>query len=531
MAKTPALDPAFIALVLNRLGYGPCPSDFVTFSQAGFAGWLEQQLSPPQGDTPEMAQRLAATTLKIHYSPKTMGLMVDEMRPLSAIDAPIETVWPSLFDHDKPVDGNERNRLRDEVIAATLLRAVHSPYQVREMMAQFWHDHFNVDAYGSEQVSVALPAYDRDVVRRHCLGNFREFLEAVAGSTAMLYYLSNRSSRAGAANENYGRELLELHTLGRAAYLNDRYDRWRNVPGALQGNPVGYIDQDVYEAARAFTGWTVEDGTRLDGQRQLPNSGKFVYVDAWHDGYQKRVLGQEFDPFSPAMADGRRVLDLLAEHPATAIHIVTKLCHRIVGPKKTSAALIAKATNVWQKNVKAHNQIAQVVHFIALSPEFAGSPGDKVKRPLALAASFARITGMDLVPTQGLAYALTNAGQRLFGWPTPTGLTDDNATFLGTNVMRSRWQLLLGLAQNSWGNGICTPSRVMMPALTLAEGANFWLEAFSVPVDPVLVEAMAVAIGGTPQQPMSGYAGQPDGEKRLAAIVAMAAMAPAFQTS
>jgi uncharacterized protein (DUF1800 family) len=530
MAKIPPPDPAFIGLALNRLGHGARPVDFVTFAQLGFDGWLDQQLSPPAGDDPETARRMATTTLKIHYTPKTMGSVIDEMRPLAAIDAPIETMWPSLFDHDKPVDGNERNRLRDEVIAATLLRAVYSPYQLREMMVQFWHDHFNVDAYGSEQVSVALPTYDRDVIRRHCLGNFREFLEAVASSTAMLYYLSNRSSRAGAANENYGRELLELHTLGRAAYLNDQYDRWRNVPGALQGRPIGYIDQDVYEAARAFTGWTVEDGTRLDGQRQLPNSGKFAYVDAWHDGYQKRVLGQEFDPFAAAMADGRKVLDLVAEHPATAAHIVTKFCQRIVGPK-TSPALVAKATSVWRKNAKAHNQIAQVVRFIALSPEFASSRGDKVKRPLTLAAGFARITGMDFVPTQGLMYALTNAGQRLFGWPSPTGLPDDNITFLGTNVMRNRWQLLLGLAQNSWGNGICEPSRVMTPALTVADGAAFWLEMFSVPADHMLIEAMAAAVGGISQQPMSGYVGRPDGEKRLATLVATAAMAPAFQTS
>jgi uncharacterized protein (DUF1800 family) len=530
MAKAPPPDPAFVGLVLNRLGYGPRPSDFGTFAQLGFSGWLDHQLAPPAGDDADTAGRLAATTLKIHYTPKSMGPPIDEMRPLAAIGAPIETVWPALFDHDKPADGNERNRLRDEVVAATVLRAVHSPYQLREMMVQFWHDHFNVDAYGSEQIAVALPTYDRDVIRKHCLGNFREFLEAVAASTAMLYYLSNRSSRAGAANENYGRELLELHTLGREAYLNDQYDRWRNVPGALQGNPSGYIDQDVYEAARAFTGWTVEDGTRLDGQRQLPNTGKFIYVEAWHDGYQKRVLAQEFDPFAPAMADGRKVLDLVAEHPATTRHIVTKLCQRIIGPQ-ASPALIAAATALWNKNSKAHDQIAQVVRFVALSPEFASSRGDKVKRPLVLAAGFARITGIDLVPTPGLMYALTNAGQRLFGYPTPTGLADENSIFLGTNVMRNRWQLVLGLAQNSWGTGVCEPSRVMMPALTVADGATFWLEVFSVPVDQALIETMAAAVGGTPQQPMSGYIGQPDGERRLATMVSMAAMAPAFQIS
>ena len=187
----------------------------------------------------------------------------------------------------------ERRRPRDEVVAATVLRAVHSRWQLREVMCEFWHDHFNVDALGSEAIGVALPAYDRDVIRRHCFGNFREMLEAAATSTAMQYYLSNCSSRAGAANENYARELFELHTMGRAAYLNDRYDRWRDVPGALEGKPAGYIDQDVYEAARAFTGWTIEDGGAIDAHRRLPQSGQFVYVENWHDGYQKRVLATE----------------------------------------------------------------------------------------------------------------------------------------------------------------------------------------------------------------------------------------------
>jgi len=116
----------------------------------------------------------------------------------------------------------------------------------------------------------------------------------------------------GSGQRNYARELFELHTLGRDAYLNDHYNRWRDVPGALSGAPRGYIDQDVYEAARAFTGWTVSDGSRVDSATTLPNTGQFAYVDAWHDGYQKRVLAQDFDPFQAAMADGHRVLDLVA---------------------------------------------------------------------------------------------------------------------------------------------------------------------------------------------------------------------------
>ena len=116
----------------------------------------------------------------------------------------------------------------------------------------------------------------------------------------------------------------------RQAYLNALYNKWRHVPGALQGPPEGYIDQDVYEAARAFTGWTIEDGAGIGGRPQLPKTGKFIYVETCHDSYQKRVLATEFEPYQPPLADGRKVLDLVAEHPATARYVVRKLCTRLV---------------------------------------------------------------------------------------------------------------------------------------------------------------------------------------------------------
>ncbi len=289
------------------------------------------------------------------------------MRPLATLNQPIDQLWPLLVERDKH-DGSERRRPLLETISASLIRACYSEYPVREIMVEFWHDHFNVDAWDQEQVAIALPSYDRDVIRPNIFGNFRSFLEAVATSPAMLYYLSNRSSRAGSANENYARELFELHTLGRDAYLNDKYDRWREVPGALQGKPSGYIDQDVYEAARALTGWTVEDGTGIDGHRKLPATGRFAYVDTWHDGYQKRVLATEFDAFQPAMADGRKVLDLIAYHPATARFLCTKIARRLVADEPPPA-LVEKTVAVWLRNQKAKDQIGQVIRTIATSPD------------------------------------------------------------------------------------------------------------------------------------------------------------------
>jgi hypothetical protein len=253
---------------------------------------------------------------------------VDELRPLATLDAPPESLLP-LIDWTLPMAFDERARPAEEVVAASLVRAVHAPAQLREVMTQFWHDHFNVHAQKDEYTAVFFPAYDA-ALRDRALGNFRDLLGAVAASPAMLYYLNNADSRASPANENYARELLELHTLGAAHYLNDRHTRWHEVPKDADGIAVGYIDEDVYEVARAFTGWTVGDGRWLSEGVEAPRTGRFHYAAAWHDPYQKRILGVEFPPNRAALADGNDVLDLLARHPGTARFVCGKIARRFI---------------------------------------------------------------------------------------------------------------------------------------------------------------------------------------------------------
>jgi len=518
-----------IRFALSRFGNGPIPDDFGALSRKPLSAWIDEQLALPAGDDSATQSRLKACRLRIRYNANPDGKWpaMDEMRPLDTLNQPIEALWPLLDNAAKPRDGAERRRPMDEVIAASYLRAVYAKAQLREAMVQFWHDHFNVNANSDERIMVALPAYDRDVIRAHALGNFRAMTEAVASSAAMLYYLSNQSSRAGAANENYARELFELHTLGRDAYLNDRYDRWREVPGALTGAPEGYIDQDVYEAARAFTGWTVENGAGIDGQRKLPATGRFAYVESWHDGYQKRVLAQEFDPFAVPQHDGRRVLDLVAEHPATARHLAGKLCTRFVGPHPPEA-LVARVAEEWRRQAKAPDQIAKVVHLIALSPEFEASRGTKVKRPIALAAGFLRMTNADFTPTEGFHNAVAAAGQRLYGYPAPTGMPDDNDALLGTSALRNRWNLLLGLAQNSWQTGQIDPSRAFgqTPDMPAGSYVERWLGIFGTAADPAATAAISGVIGLPPTVPVNGL-----DSRRLATLTAVAAMAPAYQSA
>lgn len=520
---------------LSRLTFGLKPvGDTVGASPSGLRPWLAEQLKPPQEEDPTCQEHIRQTQLRLRYDAGKLPTgqdfpAVDEMRSLASLDADIADLW-SLTDYKRPMARTERMRPRLEVAAACLIRAVYSQWQLRELMVDFWHNHFNVDASDVIQIAVALPAYDRDVIRRHALGNFREFLEAVASSTAMLYYLNNRSSRAGKANENYARELFELHTFGREHYLNGIYDKWRSVPGALKGQPAGFIDQDVYEAARAFTGWGVADGSALGGNDRLPNTGRFAYVESWHDGYQKRVLGTEFDPFLGPLTDGKKVLDLVANHPATARHMSAKLCRRLVGNAATQKLL--KATEaLWTLHLKQPDQIARVIEFIVLSPEFIRSKGTRIRRPLELVAAFARATSMDFVPTEGLINEMASAGQRLFAWTPPTGHPEEPDYWLSTNGMRRRWRLMQGLGNNQWGNGVVAPlASIDLNNRTVGQIADHWAMRL-LGSDPRSDEAGTILSGmGINSEKLLSQVPTKEATTQMRQIVSYLAMSPAFQS-
>ena len=509
-------------MALNKLGFGPSNAELHEIGTSGVEGWLEAQLKPPAKD--DCAERIATTRMHLKYSSKTPEAEVDEDRSIGVIAEPIEQHWKVV---EKNLPGQERGFFRTAAASATLIRAVHSRWQLREVLVDFWHNHFNVNAVGEPLIAVALPTYDRDVIRRHALGNFREMLEAVATSAAMQIYLNNRSSRGGAANENYARELFELHTLGRPAYLNALYNKWREVPGALDGKPQGYIDQDVYEAARAFTGWSIEDGTGIGAGRRLPTTGKFVYVETWHDNYQKRLLANEFDPYQSPLADGRRVLDLVAEHPATAHFVCGKLCKRLVSDTP-DPALIAAAVKVWTEQRRKPDQIARTVDAIAHSKAFRESAGAKVKRPLELYASFARASGISLTATPGLLGELDGSGQRLFGWGPPTGHPDENDYWLSSNMMRHRWSLLLGLSDDAWKAGAPEAAMAIAEKRTAEEALNTaHRHLLGVAAPPKVMMAIIEGMGLHPGMPFDT---RTDALQLSRHMLAYCAMTLAFQT-
>ena len=237
---------------VNRVTYGATPALLEEASRLGWEGWVDEQLAPDEAADEECQRRIQKAHLLIEYEvepPKTDGgapkmmmagkgaRKVKENRPLSLLDEPIEKVFPMYGKDGVPFP--EKNRAMEEVMMATMLRAVYSRWQVRELLVDFWHNHFNVNGDKDESIALALPSYDRMAIRAHALGNFRGLLEAVAKSTAMLYYLDGVESKASPANENFARELFELHTLGVRHYVNHLHTKWREVPGALEGRPEG----------------------------------------------------------------------------------------------------------------------------------------------------------------------------------------------------------------------------------------------------------------------------------------------------
>lgn len=514
-------------LLLNRLTFGAGAQARADIMALGIDGWLDQQLSLPARD-PELDARLASQKLRINYEAEDNGngfawTGLDEMRGLTSLNSDPASLL-HLLDWEKPMSYAERVRPSDEVIAASLTRAVHAPAQLREVMTQFWHDHFNVHSQKDEFVAVFYPSYDA-MLRDNALGNFRTLLGAVAKSPSMLVYLNNAESSASPANENFARELLELHTLGAGNYLNEHYDRWSEVPGAKDGLAEGYIDQDVYEVARAFTGWTVGDGRYVAEGQVTPLTGRFAYVEGWHDPYQKRVLGVEMDPNRAPLADGEQVLDILASHPGTARFICTKLARRLVADVPNSA-LIDQLTEQFLATTDAPDQIAGLVRTIVADPSFT-TPATKLRRPFEYLAALYRSTGAEVAsPENAFHWNLSRAGWRQHTFPPPTGHPDTLDDW-NTGALLLRYVDYAVSAHEDWF-GVTTTrlsSQVPTEVTTLGELMDYWaMRLHGQAANPGT--ELFTELGVSPEDPL------PDDEAERhnysVVAVALAALSPQF---
>ncbi len=305
-----------------------------------------------------------------------------------------------------------------------VLRALESERQLEEVLADFWYNHFNVDAgKGNERLMVT--AYDREAIRPHVLGKFRDLLGATANSPAMMLYLDNAQSKAEGLNENYARELMELHTLG--------------VNG-------GYTQHDIIEVARCFTGWTTTN-TNV-GARFVPGRGEpqaFRYDDSLHDKGEKTVLGMPI-PEGGGKEDGEKVLDILAKHPSTARFISRELAQRFVADDPPSALVDRMAKTYHDTD----GDIRVVLATLFDSPEFfsEGAYRAKLKTPFEMIVSAVRATGAKVDDAGRLVSQISALGQPLYRKLEPTGYSNVGTDWLSSASLMRRMNFALDLAQN-----------------------------------------------------------------------------------
>lgn len=359
-------DAVFARQILERFTYGATPFDFQAFMALGsnsaqrLENWVDQQLNWAAINDADVEARISAVGFQTLHKSITQ-LWADHVRgPLND--------WP------------DRNRPVAETDAARLMRATYSRRQTYEMMVEFWHDHFNIAGWNFD-IAPVFVQHDRDVIRPHALGNFRQLLEAVAKSTAMLYYLDNRANRSGGYNENWARELMELHTLGVDVYFPGAFHG--QIPPGDDGQAIGYSDADVYDVARCFTGWTVRNGHWQFPQTPEYDTGEFFYFSNWHEGGSKFVLGQWIMP--QGQQEAHIVMDRLCAHQATALHVCRKLCRRFIADQPPES-LVESAAAVFREHWQAPDQLARVMRHIMTSEAVLLGQGSKVRRPFELLA-------------------------------------------------------------------------------------------------------------------------------------------------
>ncbi|MBL8642819.1 MAG: DUF1800 domain-containing protein [Rhodospirillaceae bacterium] len=454
-------NPQFIAV--NRCTFGARDSDVAKVQSMGWAQWVEEQLNPPAGDDPMTRQMLMDARLRIAYGAQDnangVWPAVDEERPLQTLWMTSEELFKIYDDVNRlrVLPTAEITRIAQEVVAAQWIRNTHSPFQIREFMADFWHRHFNVATAEGQLVQFQLPIYDTEGIRQHALGNFTDLVNANARSAAMLFYLDNAVSRSTTPNENYARELLELHTMGADAYLGVTTPPWTGLGPAPSGTAApGFSDQDILQASRALSGWTVALGQRVNSTKILGTNARFVYEPAFHNRNATTFLGVNLAPFQPAsnaadqtggIMQGNKVIELAAQNEKTAVFIVTKLCRRIWGDEPPQR-VIDLGVQTWLENRTHPEQIKNVVRMILNQPEIWTGPAVKLRRPYEKMIAFARVTNSRIRPTAMMNTAFAATKDAVFLWGSPDGWPDENGYWLSTAGVMTQWNNALTAMSN-----------------------------------------------------------------------------------
>jgi hypothetical protein len=404
----PPLSPADFR-ALNRLTFGARPAERARVAEIGLQAWVEEQLAPDSID--DFACSLRLRNLD------TLGMTGQQLFDLS----------------NKLFDDIDRETVPTQLRQGTLLRQVYSKRQLYEVLVEFWNDHFNIatdkgDCYYLKTVD------DREVARAHAFGSFRDLLWASTHSPAMLTYLDNQANHKGAPNENYARELLELHTL------------------SVRG---GYSQSDVMELARCLTGWIVKEHFWR---------GQFTFNGEQHDSGEKMVLAARIAPGGQGEAES--IVERLAQHPSAAQFIVEKLARRFLADDPP-AEIVQKAVLAFENST---GDIRATLRVLLLD----GLPlaKEKYRRPVNFVAASLRMLNAESDCGSTVQDYLLRMGQVPFNWPTPDGYPDHARAWQG-NLM-PRWQFAFALARNELAK-----TEVDLPALFAASGSDNPLDAFA----------------------------------------------------
>ena len=365
------------ARLLRRATYGPTPTDLATAKSIGYQAWLQRQLKPSRIDD-------------------------------SACETLVAERYPNLNKTGEELYAMSSSTLQAELQQATIFRAAFSQRQLYERMVEFWSDHFNID-YG--KVGYLKLLDDRDVIRKHALGKVGDLVKASAKSAAMLAYLDQTQSRVGRPNQNYARELLELHTVG--------------VDG-------GYTQDDVAELSRVLTGWTIT------------GRGVFAFNPALHDWGAKGVMGMTIPAGNVSMGqdglkEGERIIDMLLAHPNTARFIASKMIRWLVNSEPTEAQI--RTVSAVYRSTKG--DIAAMVR-ATLNEQWISNAPARYKRPFHYLVSSLRAMNPAVLTTDPVNRQLGVLGQTLFEWDTPDGYPDRIEYWAGN--ITTRWQFANTLA-------------------------------------------------------------------------------------
>ena len=403
--------------VLNRLSYGIRAGDIDRVKSMGVDKYIQQQLNPDQIIEPIALTDRLAKLETINLTPVDLFYRYNPNRQLAG-----EQLTPEV----RKVQQKQAGQVMNQAIEAKLIRSIYSDRQLQEVMIDFWYNHLNVYAdKGIDKLWVG--AYERDAIRPYTLGKFRDLLGATARHPAMLFYLDNWRNSApnsnpkgrmgGGLNENYARELMELHTLG--------------VDG-------GYQQSDVISLARIFTGW----GFKQPGQK-VPDGYSFQFNSKWHDFGNKTFLNQTI--IGSGIGEGEQALDLLSRHPSTARQISIKLARYFVSdvPPKSLVDKLAK------RFIDTDGDIKLVLDTLFKSSEFWNAKyyGKKFKTPYQYAISAMRSTGVDVNNIKPLNDFLKQLGMPIYGCPTPNGYKDTQDDWLNPDSLTRRLNFVTNLGE------------------------------------------------------------------------------------